>query len=265
MPFFDDRGFYKRAQITPNDLALAGVAEFGDLDRLTIFADNLVPHVLRVDGVLRYDARRWRRASTPASCSRRASEEREIRACARARLRADRRRAGRAAAHARHVAVEPRAGAALQGGAAPPHADRLLLAPQPPAGSVAAAAAQRAHLGALRACLPVSSATMLLQLAQPVGQPLDGVGHRVGQVRPVGVRAPRGARPSTRTGWPGLPTTVESAGTSWITTEFAPIFARSPTSIGPSSLAPEPTTTSSPTVGWRLPRWKPVPPSVTPW
>ena len=55
MPFFDDRGFWKRAQITPNDLALAGVAEFDDLDRLTIFADNLVPHVLRVDGVLRYD------------------------------------------------------------------------------------------------------------------------------------------------------------------------------------------------------------------
>jgi len=54
--FFDDRGFYKRAQIVPSDLALAGLAEFGDLDRLTIFADNLVPHVLRVDGVLRYDA-----------------------------------------------------------------------------------------------------------------------------------------------------------------------------------------------------------------
>jgi Potential Queuosine, Q, salvage protein family len=55
MPFFDDRGFFKRAQIVPNDLALAGLAEFDDLDRLTIFADNLVPHVLRVDGVLRYE------------------------------------------------------------------------------------------------------------------------------------------------------------------------------------------------------------------
>jgi hypothetical protein len=54
MRFFDDRGFYKRAQIVPSDLALAGLAEFGDLDRLTIFADNLVPHVLRVDGVLSY-------------------------------------------------------------------------------------------------------------------------------------------------------------------------------------------------------------------
>jgi len=54
MPLFDDPGFYKRAQIVPADLALAGVAELGDIDRLTIFADNLVPHVLRVDGALRY-------------------------------------------------------------------------------------------------------------------------------------------------------------------------------------------------------------------
>jgi hypothetical protein len=54
MPLFDDPGFYKRAQIVASDLVLAGVAEFGDIDRLTIFADNLVPHVLRVDGVLRY-------------------------------------------------------------------------------------------------------------------------------------------------------------------------------------------------------------------
>jgi hypothetical protein len=56
MAMFDDRGFYKRAQIAPNDLALAGVADFHDLDRLTIFADNLVPHVLRCEGVLIYDA-----------------------------------------------------------------------------------------------------------------------------------------------------------------------------------------------------------------
>ena len=55
MRFFDDVGFWKRAQITANDLALGGIAEFDDLDRLTTFADNLVPHVLRVDGVLVYD------------------------------------------------------------------------------------------------------------------------------------------------------------------------------------------------------------------
>jgi hypothetical protein len=51
---FGDHGFYKRAQIAANDLALAGIAQFDDLDELTIFADNLVPHVLRLDGVLVY-------------------------------------------------------------------------------------------------------------------------------------------------------------------------------------------------------------------
>lgn len=67
MPYFDDvelwHGrkvpFMKRAQLTAADLALAfdndGWGRFDDLDQLTIFADNLVPHVLRVDGVLSYD------------------------------------------------------------------------------------------------------------------------------------------------------------------------------------------------------------------
>ena len=81
MPFFQDTGFWKRAQITPNDLALAGVAEFSDLDELTIFADNLVPHVLRMDGVLRYApelaALIDREELLPPG-----GEEREIRACA---------------------------------------------------------------------------------------------------------------------------------------------------------------------------------------
>ncbi len=54
MPFFDDRGYYKRAQIAANDLHLAGVVDFPDVGRLTVFADNLVPHVLRLDGVLQY-------------------------------------------------------------------------------------------------------------------------------------------------------------------------------------------------------------------
>ena len=81
MPFFDDRGFYKRAQIVPSDLALAKVAEFRDLDNLTVFADNLVPHVLRVDGVLRYEtglaAHIDAQELLPAG-----EQEREIRACA---------------------------------------------------------------------------------------------------------------------------------------------------------------------------------------
>ncbi len=81
MPFFDDRGFYKRAQIVPSDLALAGVAEFDDLDRLTIFADNLVPHVLRMDGVLGYDPELAARIDA-GELLEPGREEREIRACA---------------------------------------------------------------------------------------------------------------------------------------------------------------------------------------
>jgi hypothetical protein len=81
MPMFEDPGFYKRAQIVPSDLELAGVATFHDLDRLTIFADNLVPHVLRVDGVLRYDpglaAHIDAEQLLPPG-----EQEREIRACA---------------------------------------------------------------------------------------------------------------------------------------------------------------------------------------
>ncbi|MFL5885167.1 MAG: queuosine salvage family protein [Thermoleophilaceae bacterium] len=81
MPFYDDRGFYKRAQIVPNDFQMAGLTEFHDIDRLTIFADNLVPHVLRVDGVLVYDpalaARIDRGELLPPG-----EEEQEIRACA---------------------------------------------------------------------------------------------------------------------------------------------------------------------------------------
>ncbi|MGI8946314.1 MAG: queuosine salvage family protein [Thermoleophilaceae bacterium] len=81
MPFFDDPGFFKRAQILPNDLVLAGVAAFGDLDRLTIFADNLVPHVLRVDGVLTYDTDLADRIDA-GELLEPGEREREIRACA---------------------------------------------------------------------------------------------------------------------------------------------------------------------------------------
>jgi hypothetical protein len=81
MALFDDRGFYKRAQIAAADLALAGVARFGDLHKLTIFADNLVPHVLRCDGVLRYDDALAAHIDAglllPSG-----TREREIRACA---------------------------------------------------------------------------------------------------------------------------------------------------------------------------------------
>ena len=60
-PVYDGRPvpLHKRAQITAADLHLAfgdaGPGRFHDLDRLTMFADNLVPHVLRLDGVLEFD------------------------------------------------------------------------------------------------------------------------------------------------------------------------------------------------------------------
>ncbi len=78
---FRDRGFYKRAQIVASDLALAGVATFRDLDRLTIFADNLVPHVLRCEGILVYDARLAAHIDAGRDL-RPGPQEREIRACA---------------------------------------------------------------------------------------------------------------------------------------------------------------------------------------
>jgi hypothetical protein len=82
MPFFDDVGFYKRAQITANDLALAGVAEFEDIDALTIFADNLVPHVLRHDGVLVYADELAARVDAGLLLPAGGGMERELRACA---------------------------------------------------------------------------------------------------------------------------------------------------------------------------------------
>jgi hypothetical protein len=81
MTMYADRGFYKRAQIVGHDLALAGVAELRDLDRLTIFADNLVPHVLRVDGVLAYEERLARHIDAERLL-RPGPQEREIRGCA---------------------------------------------------------------------------------------------------------------------------------------------------------------------------------------
>jgi hypothetical protein len=82
MPFFDDRGFYKRAQITANDLVLAGVAEFADVDRLTVFADNLLPHVLRLDGVLVYEPELASTVDAGVEIPARSDMEREVRACA---------------------------------------------------------------------------------------------------------------------------------------------------------------------------------------
>ena len=77
--------FYKRAQIAASDLSLAfrgeGYGRFRDLDRLTIFADNLVPHVLRVDGILAYSSSLAARIDGEELLTSGSPEEVEIRAC----------------------------------------------------------------------------------------------------------------------------------------------------------------------------------------
>jgi hypothetical protein len=94
MPYFKDVEpyaelqvpFYKRAQLTAADLSLAfngkGPGRFHDLDNLTIFADNLVPHVLRLDGVLRYEETLAERIEAGELIPAGSAEEVEIRACA---------------------------------------------------------------------------------------------------------------------------------------------------------------------------------------
>jgi len=108
MPFYRDVAsyaghpvpFYKRAQITVSDLASAfageGPGRFEDRARLTIFADNLVPHVLRLDGVLAYEPDLLARIEAGREIAAGSPEEVEIRALAlhAVELCADRLRAG---------------------------------------------------------------------------------------------------------------------------------------------------------------------------
>jgi len=94
MPFFNDVErysdfdvpFYKRAQLTAADLAIAfegeGAGRFDDLNRLTIFADNLVPHVLRIDSALIYEGELAARIDGEELIASGSAEEVEIRACA---------------------------------------------------------------------------------------------------------------------------------------------------------------------------------------
>lgn len=89
---FDDRAayrgsevaFYKRAQILVNDLSLAlrgaGLGNFDDLGSLTMFADNLVPHVLRIEGALEYSAELLDRIEAKEPFAPGSREEIEIRA-----------------------------------------------------------------------------------------------------------------------------------------------------------------------------------------
>jgi Potential Queuosine, Q, salvage protein family len=74
--------FLKRAQIAAADLDRAGVAGFSDLGRLTMFADNLVPHVLRLDGVLWFEPELVSRIERGELIEHGSPAEVEIRACA---------------------------------------------------------------------------------------------------------------------------------------------------------------------------------------
>lgn len=94
MPYFKDVEIYnglevpflKRAQILAADLSLAfngrGWGHFNDLDHLTIFADNLVPHVLRMDEILIYEESLISRIDAGTLIPAGSTEEIEIRACA---------------------------------------------------------------------------------------------------------------------------------------------------------------------------------------
>jgi len=68
--------------IAAADLHRAGVARFADLRALTMFADNLVPHVLRLDGVLAFDPDLVDRIDREELIAHGSPEEVEIRACA---------------------------------------------------------------------------------------------------------------------------------------------------------------------------------------
>jgi hypothetical protein len=74
--------FFKRAQIAAADLNRAGITAFADEDRLTAFADNLVPHVLRLDGVLLLDPELEARIEAGELLEHGSAGEVELRACA---------------------------------------------------------------------------------------------------------------------------------------------------------------------------------------
>lgn len=73
--------FFKRAQLVAADLDRF-VAPLSGVERLTAFADNLVPHVLRVDGVLHVDPALAARIDAGELLEHGSPQEVELRACA---------------------------------------------------------------------------------------------------------------------------------------------------------------------------------------
>src|SRR5512139_3507007 len=107
----------------------------------------------------------------------------------------------------------------------------------------------------------VASSTSMRSIRQAIALPTGSGIRWWSRLMPSALAAPSSWRSTTR---PGMPTTVRCAGTSFTTTELAPTRTWSPSAIGPSTLAPAPITTWFPKVGWRLPLFQLVPPSVTP-
>lgn len=81
-----DIPIYKRAQIMVADLFLAfqgkGLGRFDDIDAITTFADNVVPHVLRMDGVLEYTPELAKKIDNGEQLKQGGQMEVELRACA---------------------------------------------------------------------------------------------------------------------------------------------------------------------------------------
>lgn len=74
--------FFKRAQIAAADVNRSGIADLDGEERLTAFADNLVPHVLRLDGILRLDPGLEGAIDSEELLEHGSPEEVELRACA---------------------------------------------------------------------------------------------------------------------------------------------------------------------------------------
>ena len=74
--------FFKRAQLAAADLNRAGLTSLRDERGLTAFADNLVPHVLRVDGVLQLERSLAERIDAGQLLVHDSAQEVELRACA---------------------------------------------------------------------------------------------------------------------------------------------------------------------------------------
>ena len=77
--------FLKRAQILLQDIKLAepehSLIQFGDIDDLTVFADNILPYVFHSDGLITYDPWLEARIANEELIGSGSLEEVEIRAC----------------------------------------------------------------------------------------------------------------------------------------------------------------------------------------